>query len=193
MIRLKPFPMLHEQHTRSYRIWASAECTSSDLRLRFRIEGADSKEFKKVNLPAEVSKTPSRKAELWKDTCFECFIPVQDSEAYLELNLAPDGCWNAYAFKKYREGMTEFQIKPESIPRQAISTSSDRDVLNEWVIPLTGLRQGMMSVKQNELRFDSVGLTAVLNTTVGTTYWALAHDGVKPDFHIRSSFNFKIK
>ena len=191
LTRLKPFPMLHEQHAKSYRVSAAAQLTSGELRLSYKIEGADAKEFSKISVPP-IDSSPSRMNELWKTTCFECFVPCLDSEAYLELNLSPSGAWNLYAFKSYREGMTEFQINPLSIPKQTILSRSESELVSEWIVPLTGLRQGMVSVKRNELRLGSLGLTTVLQTSVATTYWALKHDGVKPDFHLRSSFSYSI-
>ena len=42
---------------------------------------------------------------LWKSTCFEMFWAEEGRKNYWELNLAPNGAWNVYAFPDYRTGM----------------------------------------------------------------------------------------
>lgn len=187
MLRLKAFPMLHELHTKSYRIWTKIDLNPSELRVFFKIEGAHPTEFAKIIFPENVTK-PSRQKDLWNDTCFEVFIPTKSADAYLEFNGSPSGNWNWYSFKKYRGGMTEFPINPESIPKQSVQSRSESSIESEWVLPMSGIRQGFLSAGQNLLQFDHVGVSVVLNTSVATTYWALAHDGIKPDFHLRSSW-----
>ena len=39
---------------------------------------------------------PTRKEELWKNTCLEFFLAVKDSSGYWEFNLSPSGDWNVY-------------------------------------------------------------------------------------------------
>jgi hypothetical protein len=192
IVKLVPFPLLHEAHTRSFRIWVNAEVTYTDLRVRFRLEAAGPKEFSKIILPEPASK-PSRQKDLWKETCFECFIPAANSEAYLELNGSPSGHWNLFAFKKYRDRAIEFELGQESLPKQSVVTRTDRQIENEWVIPLTAIRQGFVSVGAKGGEFKKIGITTVLNTSVATTYWALKHDGIKPDFHVGSSFIYPIQ
>lgn len=188
LLRLKAFPMMHEQHTKSYRVWSRVTTNPSELRVFYKIEAAAPKEFSKIILP-EIEAKPSRKKDLWNHTCFECFIPVKGSEAYLEFNASPSGSWNWYAFKRYREGMTEFKLNPESTPKQAVQSRGESSIETEWVLPMSGIRQGFFSVGQNQLQFDHVGITVVLSTSIATTYWALSHDGIKPDFHLRSSWS----
>jgi hypothetical protein len=191
MISLKAFPLLHEMHARSYRVSASAELTQSTLRVRFKVEGASAKEFAKIILPP-VNPSPVRKNDLWKDTCFECFIPSLHSDAYLEFNGSPSGNWNLYSFRGYREGINEFHLAPESYPRQTVITFSDHEMVSEWTISTLGLRLGFMSAGENQFEFNSLGLTTVLSTSEASLYWALSHEGVKPDFHTRTSFTHRV-
>lgn len=191
LVLMKAFPMMHEQHTRSYRLWTSAELTASELRIRFKVEAAGINEFAKINL-SKPGPTPARKNELWKDTCFECFIPSATSDAYLEFNGSPNGDWNWYSFRGYRDGMNEFSIAPDAQPRQTVLTRSEQELETEWTLPLVGMRTGFLSAGESQFEFNTVGLTAVLSTTEANTYWAISHDGVKPDFHLRSSFNFGV-
>lgn len=188
LLRLKAFPMLHEMHTKSYRIWSRLKLTPSELQVYYKIEAAHPKEFAKILLD-EAEPKPTRKKELWNKTCFECFIPTQQGDGYLEFNGSPSGSWNWFSFKSYRQGMSEFPLNPESVPKLMTQSRSDTSIETEWVLPLSGIRQGFLSAGQNGLQFDQVGVTVVLNTTVATTYWALAHEGIKPDFHLRSSWS----
>jgi hypothetical protein len=191
LIRLKAFPMMHEQHTRSYRIWTHAELSPSELRIRFKLEAASANEFAKIILPKK-NPQPVRQNEIWKETCFECFIPSAHSDAYLEFNGSPSGNWNWYSFRGYREGMKEFVVPAESQPRQTALSLSDQQIECEWTLPMVGLRLGFLSAGDSQFEFNRIGIASVLNTSIATTYWALSHEGIKPDFHLSSSFNFSL-
>lgn len=194
LVRLKPFPLLHELHTKSFRVWAGAETSASELRLFFKIEAASPKEFVKVHLPGSIAGSDAqRKKELWKDTCCEVFIPSAHSNAYLEFNGSPNGDWDWYSFRDYREGMVPFQLSSDAIPVQRVYNVSPSQVEVEWTLPLIGIRQGFQSVGENHHEVSAIGLSVVLNTTVATTYWALTHEGLKPDFHLKSSFVYQCK
>jgi hypothetical protein len=186
--RLKAFPMMHEMHTKSYRVWARIKLTPGELQIYYKLEAAAPKEFSKILL-ADIEAKPSRKKDLWSQTCFECFIPTRQGDGYLEFNGSPSGSWNWYSFKSYRQGMSEFPLNPESVPKQVTQSRSDTSIECEWVLPLSGIRQGFLSAGQNGLQFDKVGVTMVLSTSLATTYWALSHEGVKPDFHLKSSWS----
>lgn len=191
LVRMQAFPLMHESHTQHYQVWGGAELTASALRVRFKIEASDSREFAKIVLP-EVNSHPDRRDELWKETCFECFIPSRRSDAYLEWNGSPSGDWNAYSFHRYREGMNAFDLSFEGQSRQTTLICSEKQIESEWVIPLLAIRIGGMSAGDTQFDFNRVGLTLVLNTSVATTYWALSHEGVKPDFHLSSSFTYSL-
>jgi hypothetical protein len=190
-VKLKYFPLMHEQHARSYRVWANAELSISELRIHFKLEAAGAKEFRDVILAAQ-NPAPKRVNELWKETCFECFIPLENSKAYLEFNGSPSGDWNWYSFIDYREGMKEFQVPPEAQPRQTSLTMSEKQIESEWVLPLIGMRLGFLSTGEGMSEVKKIGLASVLNTSVATTYWAVAHEGVKPDFHHPSGFRYSL-
>jgi len=118
-----------------------------------------------------------RRDELWKHTCFEAFFSADGASAYRELNVAPSREWAAYAFTKYREGMT----KVEQVPNVAVRRDDDRlDV--EIGLELAG----WFDVPWRTL---NVGLTAVVETAAGDrAYFALRHPAEKPDFHHRGGF-----
>lgn len=127
---------------------------------------------------ASPSDTPVRKHELWKNTCFEFFIGIKDSQQYWEFNLSPAGDWNIYRFDGYRQGMQEetaFTKLPFNVDNQFDSLKLTLDVdLNKIV-----------SVNQ----VLEVAITAVIKHRDGeVTYWALTHRGAEADFHLRDSF-----
>ena len=127
-----------------------------------------------VGAPAErfilpMSQEPGRRDELWKTTCFEAFLRVEDRSAYREWNFAPSGDWAAYDFTAYREGMTAAEIdRPPYIRLE--------DNLTWWTLGA--------AIAIPAAREWALNLTAVLEEKDGTkSYWALAHAPDKPDFH----------
>lgn len=128
------------------------------------------------------SPSPSRTDNLWKHTCFECFISPKDSDEYIELNFSPSGDWALYAFKGgEREGMKDFgedtwikvfsKLNPDSLELQA--TIKWEALLRKLKWPPT----------------VEASSTAVIETTGNVlSYWATRHTRPKPDFHARESF-----
>ncbi len=127
---------------------------------------------------APLSNAPSRKHELWEDTCFEFFLGIKNSQRYWEFNLSPAGDWNIYRFDGYRQGMQEetaLEKLPFNVQNQAdslalaLNVNLDKIVLAEQAI--------------------EVAITTVIKYRDGeVTYWALTHRGVEADFHLRDSF-----
>lgn len=134
------------------------------------------------NLEAVVIATPSdipeRKHELWKETCFEFFVGIKNSERYWEFNLSPTGHWNVYRFEGYRQGMQEetaFTTVPFSIQNQSDNFALAVNVgLDQIVSPEEAIEVSITAVIKQ--RDDEV------------TYWALTHQGAEADFHLRDSF-----
>src|SRR5829696_7959044 len=60
-----------------------------------------------VVLPAW-SAAPTRRDELWRTTCFEFFLAIENKAQYWEFNMSPSGDWNVYVMDAYRQvGMRE--------------------------------------------------------------------------------------
>src|SRR5258705_2041625 len=73
--------------------------------------------------------------DLWKHTCFEAFVAV-DETAYYEFNFAPSGQWAAYAFSNYRqqdEAVTSILIAANS-PRIAVRKFANRLEVDATII-----------------------------------------------------------
>ncbi|MBD2729890.1 DOMON-like domain-containing protein [Nostoc sp. FACHB-892] len=134
-------------------------------------------DLKEIVIPPP-SNTPSRKHELWQDTCFEFFLGIKDSARYWEFNLSPAGHWNVYRFDGYRQGMQEekaFTILPCNIQNQT----------NGLILVLDVDLDKIISVEQA----IEVAITTVIKDKDGEiTYWALTHQGAEADFHLRDSF-----
>lgn len=124
------------------------------------------------------SDTPARKHELWKNTCFEFFVGIKNSERYWEFNLSPAGDWNIYRFDAYRQGMQEetaFTALPFSIQHLSDGLAIALDVDLDKIVSAN--------------QAIEVGITTVIKHTDGeVSYWALTHQGTEADFHRRDSF-----
>lgn len=128
----------------------------------------------------------SRRDELWRHTCLELFIAPVGGSGYLELNIAPSGDWNLYAFDSYRAGMRDAAVN--EAPTLEFFKQSDREWL--WRVSLN-LENEPMDVALRGLL--AVGATAVLEYRDGRReYWAIDHRGDKPDFHLRQSFTIAL-
>ena len=131
-----------------------------------------------IFLPSPIV-NPTRKEELWKNTCFEFFLAVKDSSGYWEFNLSPSGDWNVYRMDAYRRiGFRE----ETSIQRLQLETQKDTNGL------LLAADVDLNSI----IRIDQileVGITAVIQTREKSeSYWALVHPALEADFHLRESF-----
>lgn len=173
--RLVPFP--GSAGTSGISISGRLSRLAGNLAVRFDVTGnLDEIEF------APPAAAPERRDALWQATCFEMFLGVPDSDAYLEFNLSPSCHWNAYRFDEYRKGMRE-----EALLRELPFTTkqaSDRFSLS--------LEVGISSLVPDN-RPVPAGISAVIGMRDGmTTYWALAHTGSEPDFHRRDSFIFRL-
>jgi hypothetical protein len=121
---------------------------------------------------------PCRAHELWRHTCFELFFGKKGDPGYWEVNSCLSGRWNVYRFDDYRMGMREeYNVGP---PQLRATEGSDYLSLS-CNLPISGI-----IAESCELE---AGVCSVIETTDGNThYWAIEHQGPKPDFHNRSSF-----
>ncbi|MBU1405699.1 MAG: DOMON-like domain-containing protein [Proteobacteria bacterium] len=119
---------------------------------------------------------------LWKSTCFEMFWAEEGRKNYWELNLAPNGAWNVYAFPDYRTGMN----RENRVGEPPTNTEHTTDTFS-----LTAeLGIGKLHIHNTPLR---VGVSAVLkHQNSRLSYWALAHPKERPDFHAPQSFLLQI-
>ncbi len=130
-------------------------------------------------LPCE----PRINTELWRHTCFEVFIAVAEQAGYQEFNFAPSREWCIYAFRGYRDGgpLADETMRPCIAVR-----STDRRLELDAVVRLDALSP-LHAVAP--LR---IGLSAVIETGEGLSYWALRHPGARPDFHNADGFVLRL-
>ncbi len=125
-----------------------------------------------VQLPVPV-RTPLRRDELWKETCFECFFKQSGETAYHELNVCPDGNWNLYRFDEYRNGMQE-ELRITELTVRSFRDANMFELSCE--IPLAPLLCADRPL--------TLGISCVLaHTNQANSYWALRHPDSQPDFH----------
>ncbi|MEI1375443.1 DOMON-like domain-containing protein [Nostoc sp. UHCC 0926] len=172
---LQPFPST--KSLPNLKIAGNIARNSNQLAICYMLEG----DFKEITI-APLSNTRSRKHELWKDTCFELFLSIKDSQRYWEFNLSPAGHWNVYRFDGYRQGMQEetaFTILPFNVQNKADGLAL---VLNADLNKIVSAEQAI-----------EVGITTVIKHRNGeVTYWALTHRGAEADFHLQDSFIIKL-
>ncbi|OGQ86227.1 MAG: hypothetical protein A2512_07585 [Deltaproteobacteria bacterium RIFOXYD12_FULL_56_24] len=166
---LHPFP---DQDSDGVTIRGAIAHTEQALVLSFLLQG---------NLGGLVLPTATEEKRcdnLWQATCLEMFWAEEGEKNYWELNLAPSGAWNVYAFTGYRTGMREEGRIGEPI----ITTHRTADSFS-----LTAeLRIGILHLDNAPLR---VGVSTVLkHRDSRLSYWALAHPEERPDFHAPKTF-----
>ena len=151
---------------------------SNILALQYILSG----DLSRILLPSR-TEYPERRHELWKTTCFECFLARKDQPLYWEVNLSPSGDWNIYRMDAYRrvgfreeERLSQLQLEM----RENNGSFSLRTVVD-------------LSPVFSESDVLEASITAIIVSTDGTeTYWALTHAGQQADFHIRSSFTLEL-
>jgi hypothetical protein len=115
-----------------------------------------------------------RQDELWQHTCFEIFLRPSGGEKYFEMNVTPDGAWNSFEFTHYRKPQPPTPTEHFSLANVISEKESLTSIWNIRELPLKKL---------------AASLTAVLELkNQQKTYWALKHQGQKPDFHHPDTF-----
>ncbi|GLR48584.1 DOMON-like domain-containing protein [Sphingomonas astaxanthinifaciens] len=161
-----------------FSLWASAERSgafgeTATLNLWFGVSAP----IGRFLVPGP-SESPQRRDELWRTTCFECFLKEVGEDAYQEWNFAPSGDWAAYDFVAEREGMAPAEIVNPPYVRV-------EDNLTWWGLGAT------LSIPADR-RFR-LSLSAVIEEESGRrSFWALHHPGEQPDFHHPDCFVAKL-
>jgi hypothetical protein len=172
---LKPFSQ--KEKSQDFRITGDIVSTPGSLELLYEVIGP----VDTLVLPP-ASENPKRTDRLWEETCLELFLNPDGADTYWELNLSPSGDWNVYRFDAYRVGM-QMEERFTSLP---FRIKSKPDILSLVLELETGRIIPMDSAV-------NLGISAILKSESGMlTYWSLAHNGAKPDFHRKDGFAIKI-
>ncbi|AFY93937.1 DOMON-like domain-containing protein [Chamaesiphon minutus] len=172
---LYPFPT--DRSLPQVKIGGRVERVNGILSIEYQLQGdLDSV----VILPP--SDSPTRTFALWEHTCFEFFIGSPGEANYWEFNLSPSGDWNVFILDDYRQGLraeSAFTELPLQIDRQLDTLS----LSGSW-----DLTKIISAERQLEIAISTV----VKSERDEISYWALAHKGTEPNFHLRDSFIIKI-
>jgi len=164
--------------TPPFGLWASAERSAAfgdtaTLNLWFGVTAPIGR-----FLAAPPAEQPQRRDELWRTTCFECFLKEAGQVAYQEWNFAPSGDWAAYDFVEEREGMAPAKVANPPYIRV-------EDNLTWWGLGAT------LSIPA-DVQF-TLALSAVIEEEDGRrSFWALHHPSGQPDFHHPDCFVAKL-
>jgi hypothetical protein len=171
--RLQPFP---GQDSGGVSIQGTIERTPEAIVLSFVLQG----NLDDIVLPTAAEL--ARRDNLWQASCLEMFWAAEGGKNYWELNLAPNGAWNVYAFTEYRTGMRQEDRVAEPLIETAHTAGS---------FSLTAeIKIGNLPTNKAPLR---VGVSGVLqHRDTRLSYWALAHPEKKPDFHAPQSFLLRV-
>ncbi|HKJ38543.1 MAG TPA: DOMON-like domain-containing protein [Anaerolineales bacterium] len=144
------------------------------LSIHYKVSG----ETDQIVLPA-LSKSPTRKDDLWKATCFEFFIAIKDKPKYWEFNMSPSGDWNIYAMDAYRQVNMREEKVFEQLPFEFESNNTYLSLnISVDVSPIIRLEQNLL-----------IGIATIIQPKdKSQTYWALTHPTSQADFHTRESF-----
>ena len=167
-LELTPHPAFHPAQVTGVSVrWS--ELDDGRLMLRYRVDGAGA-------LVVPPFKGHGQADELWKTTCFELFL--YDGEGrYRELNFSPSGQWAIYGFAGYRQPRGDVVLRdyPE------IKHDMGESVFVQTVFIDAAILLGA----------ERAALAAVIEEAGGRpSYWALTHNGLKPDFH--DPFGFRV-
>lgn len=170
-LELTPHPAFHPAKVTGVSVrWS--QLNDGRLMLRYRVDGCG-------DLVVPPFKGHGQADELWKTTCFELFL-YDGAGRYRELNFSPNGQWAIYSFAGYRNraGDAVLRDHPE------IKHEMGESVFVQTVFVDAAILLGA----------ERAALAAVIEETGGRpSYWAMAHNGLKPDFHDPFGFRIPLK
>ncbi|MBC97086.1 MAG: hypothetical protein CME63_05015 [Halobacteriovoraceae bacterium] len=111
-----------------------------------------------------------RRDELWKDTCFECFILSRKGN-YDEWNFNLEGDWQCYQFESYRSPQPPRERKLHTLPEIKREKKGNQLFL-KLILPIE--------------QFQRSEIISVHPCVVwkGSHFYAAAHPPEKADFHL---------
>jgi hypothetical protein len=173
---LRPHPSDRVDAARA--VSALAFRSTTELHVAFRLDG----DISAIVVPPPAA--PRIDTELWRHTCFEAFISADGEPGYHEFNFAPSGAWATYGFRGYRDGgpLRDETMRPEIAVR---STAACLEL--DALVRLDRVAELYLGAR---LR---VGLSAIVETSRGLSYWALIHPAGRPDFHRAEGFSLSLE
>lgn len=159
----------------SFALEADLQLQGTELVLEFSLRDPEGLFEVPKTAAAWSSGEVARQDGLWQATCFEAFLQASGQKKYYEFNFSLTPAWNAYEFTAYRE------------PQPPKATADFVLRAMSWD-PAKKLLSVRLENNSGYGKFQA-GLTAILQEKSGAKhYYAVAHKGAKPDFHLPESF-----
>ncbi len=173
------YPHQQSRHPPPVTVCAALHCVANwPWRIRFALFGA----LEYVVLPQQVN-SPQPADGLWHTTCFEIFIGLPNTCAYLEINASPSGQWASYQFSDYRVRNVAQDHQLRAYVKQRRGSAGQLVLQVSFAPPAR-----WCGVDTTNASSYAIGLAAVIATPDGAlSYWAPHHASEYPDFHHAAS------
>ena len=173
VFKLVPFPGQNDNIQVQFDVSGSLQLYKTHIDISFQVTG----NIESLQIPAK-SLTPSRKDNLWENTCFEVFIAKPERADYWEYNISPSQNWAVFHFTEYRLS------KNDELSIGNIDVTTHFTPPNQYTI-----QSQLPLVEALYAKNLQVGISTILQDREKTIYYyALAHQRQNPDFHVRDSF-----
>ncbi len=177
---MKSFQLIPYPASDSPKIHITREIERKENRLSIRYVVTGETGVIVLPKPAEL---PTRKHDLWRNTCFEFFVALQDQPHYWEFNMSPSGNWNVYAMDAYRQVNMREELAFTQLPFKFRKTNDEISL---------DISVDLNPILQSENILD-IGVATIIQTNDhNESYWALAHPSPHADFHLRESFSISL-
>lgn len=140
---------------------------------------------------AALAQAQTRAHQLWQQTCFEIFIKDSNATEYIEINLAPNGNWNAYYFLDTRRSFIDdglFEILPMAAPQISAGSGYEEGLYKYNALIELPEQYAFLKTVGSRLAMAAV----VKGHDQHLHYMALHHPTDRPDFHHPQSFTLRI-
>jgi len=168
---LVPFPILNLPEID---ITGKITREQNELTLKFVLTG----DLNLICFPKPASQ-PTRKEELWLETCFEFFLAIPGQPQYWEFNLSPSRDWNVFHMDAYRRIGFRAENRIENL-----KIDIEKNEARFCLATVVDLKPVLPTETQMQ-----VAITSVIQTwEENESFWALVHPKPQADFHLRESF-----
>ena len=163
---LIPFPNLHHPNVK---IFSEVIIDHAFMTLLYTVQG----DLNDLIIPHFDRLKEGR--DLWKSTCMECFLLLENRKSYIELNFSPTGSWYVYYFDEYRKPSENLN---HLVCMQSIEVSQNQDIFTLKA-----------QLHLNDLHTQALGMSAVIEDKKNQlAYFSLKHLSNQPDFHQSGSY-----
>lgn len=182
----KLLPFQPPAWTQGWQIEGRAHRSGEELALSYCLTGLRTP----LAWPAGASNGGRFAHNLWQHTCFELFLKTPLGPRYWEWNFSPSGDWAHYSFTDYRTPDVLPSVDSGLVKLDTEIVSPEEFWLHIKIRPSFSSVLSWAWITRQPLQ---IGLSAILENQQGDlSYWALAHAGVRADFHLAQSFTLRL-